>query len=494
MEHASGGESSNMLALQAALANVIAQRHALRTSTRDLEAGSGIPRPAGADEDAARSPAATPAEYRADERESHPPATHDSSRTPEAIRSSRRLRQNHEKMLARFDAQEHAEGNVAKRLQALQQRRRELARALEHLEVVQAAPVKQAYDRTTDKPASPQEDEQPGYSRGDDTQLSLDGRSEGIKRPAKPEQESADEPSSCLSSSSLLGNDAPAGADDILGEMGSFDVLVENLLRVSLSDGADIVRDSAAGKASKPSEGDKVPYLEIGPVPCQNAPLSTFKLLFPQNEYAARERESSSTLEGERPSPYSPLSRLEGAYVMDDELHGSQARETGTKPDRSPSPTSAHLPSTGCTRSTGGENSLRDLLGKGHCISGLLRPEDLHTSAARSANGNVYEKEDFQHCANSQFQHARLCAAAALERAYLGRSAGGATRDALVRCELATGHEQLLPPLALSLAASLRRSSTSIVGMEMPSNIAEAVGQSNAATLAEGIKQHQESW
>ncbi len=500
---------SKMLALQAALANVIAQRHVLRTSTRVLEAGSGIPRPAETDEDAERSPASTTAEHQADERESHRPAMHDSSGTPEAIRSSRRLRQNHEKMLARFDAKEHAEGDVAERLQSLQQRRRELARALEHLEVVQAVPVQQADDSTTEKPAWPLRDVQSGYSRADDTRLALealdasarnDGRSGSIARPAKPEQDRADESSSCLSSS-LCGHDDASGAGDILGETGSFDVLVQNLLRVSLSDGADLVRESVTWKAGEPSEGDKVSYLEIGPVPCQNAQMPTCELLFPKNEYAASERGSSSALEGKQPSTYKPFSRLEGAYVMGDDLHGSQARETGTNPENgtqpetSPIPTSAHLPTASCTRSRGqpesAENSLRDLLGKGHCISGLLRPEDLQTLTARRANRMECEKEVFQDFATSQFQHARLCAAAALERAYLGRSAGGETPGNLIRSELVPGHEQLLPPLALSLAASLRRSSTGIVGMEMPSKNEEAVGKSNAA---DGIQQHQESW
>ena len=107
---------------------------------------------------------------------------------------------------------------------------------------------------------------------------------------------------------------------------------------------------------------------------------------------------------------------------------------------------------------------LRELLAKGHHVSGLLRPQDLQTFATIRGNGQDVGKAGSGETTSGtqQIQHARLYAAAALERAHIEACAEGAGGV----CDGWQGRGEL-PPLALSLAASLRHSGASMLGADL---------------------------
>ena len=244
---------SNIVALQSALANVIAQRRAIRADTSFAKDDMGCAGP---------SPP-TKTMYQDDTwSDSQQPSS--SFQTPEAIRTSRSLRQHHETTLARF-ASECADDEVRQRMQALQQRRRELTRALEHLEVVQMS-VPQTNEMGLEKPISSPEDkytqqdeedkaEDSGTREATDTCAKGQERLDIFSRIPDTSQDHVNESraeSSCMSGYFELEQDSEEeSVCDVLDEAGSFDVLVQNLLHVSLSDDAGLTRESEAAKSGE---------------------------------------------------------------------------------------------------------------------------------------------------------------------------------------------------------------------------------------------------
>jgi hypothetical protein len=342
------------------------------------------------------------------------------SRTPEAIRSSRRLRQSHEVfLLAGLDAKEDAAGMVSQRLLALRQRRRELARALEHLEAVAPTAAPQpALAARTPAPGSwhqsPPADAEMDASSLEDAH-STEGLRAGSAHSAVPDASrvitESTNASVCWGSESVQGGEEEGGGEEggeedavnTLMQPASFDVLVQSLLRASLADHG-----------------------------CQRDGL----------EADARTRTC-------------PVGDTEAAVGA----HGAHAITSNHRPGavddgvRLPSTCSA-LAAGACdcvSRLSCEEASLTDLLRSRHHVTGLLRPQDIHvprcsTSGASDAGSLL------------QLQHARLCAAAALERAHeLVTFEEGCNMKRLAAWEekKERGHGQGLPPQAEILKSPL---------------------------------------
>ena len=332
-------------------------------------------------------------------------------RTPEAIRSSRRLRQSHEVLLAGLDAKEDAVGMVSQRLVALRQRRRELARALEHLEVVATAaappmphpalatcelaagsepaatagaemaayPLEDAH-RTEDQQAVSADDAAPNDSRvlTESSNASLCSRSESVQ----------------------------AGEEDAMNTSmhpASFDVLVQSLLRASLSD--------------KRSQHDGMET---------DAGIHTY-----------------------------PVSKHESLVQTDAMTAIHSAVHAGVGLPSSCNAGAARLPGSDSVKRLESEDpSLAELLRSESHVTGLLRPQDLKIRRCSA-------RDDTDAGSALQLQHARLCAAAALERAHeldMQEEAGSA--GVLPQ----QTYPELLPPLALALAATLRQSTSEMLG------------------------------
>ena len=317
------------------------------------------------------------------------------ARTPEAIRTSRHMRRSHEVLLASLDTPAcDAAVAVGERLQALQQRRRELTYALEHLGEATAL---------VGQPPSPAEDDkhESRYSAaatqvepaaasdagladlakdhgGGDAETSVDRQCETLPHARGDEAAQAcgaEQPSSSLSlslSSSVVSvrevdSDAAAKSD-------SFEVLVQNLLR-----------------ASTGSDG-------------------LFNNLRP-NLHA-----------NERHSACESQTDLTGAVAFTEQSVDN---------------------SCGRLSPQGEESSLARLMCAGPRVTGLLRPED------------VRQRKDAQYYAADTLEraHERNCLGAWGRESAGTRACEGEGDDMCGKTS-----RQLLPPLALALAASLRRS------------------------------------
>jgi hypothetical protein len=342
-------------------------------------------------------------------------------RTPEAIRSSRRLRQSHEVFLLEgLDSKEDAAGMVSQRLLALRQRRRELARALEHLEAVAAAAAApQPALLEARKPAPGSWPPSPADAEVDASSLedarSTEGLRAGSAHGAAPDDSrvmtGSSNASVCWGSESVQGGEEEGGGEEggeedavnTLMQPTSFDVLVQSLLRASLSDHG-----------------------------CQRDGL----------EADARSRTC----------PVGDSEAVVGA-------HGAHAITSYHRPGavddgvRLPSTCSALAAGAGdcVSRLSCQEASLTDLLRSRRHVKGLLRPQDIHlprcsTSGAADAGSLL------------QLQHARLCAAAALERAHelvIFEEGSNMKRVAAWEEKKEEGHGQGLPLQAIFLKSPL---------------------------------------
>ena len=459
----------DIAALQSALANVMAQRRAIRAL--DMRAGTAAETEAG--DHTRDGDNCAPETERFEDSERKSP-----TKTPEAIRTSRRLRQNHETNLARFDARHvrgYAEDEVAQRLQALQQRRRELTRALEHLEVVQTAEPQTEGTRLEKGTCNLEDGGSQCSHAEEDSELNAptctdeDVCIDVAQRLPDPGRDGPNElrAESCRTSgSSEFGEDGEeVGIGDALGETGSFDMLVQNLLRVSLADGASFKRETETAKAGEQCQHEAMSMLgQIEPLPLHPAQNTSVGFSF---EPAA----GPGLAAGKMWYP---------EWLEQKDEHEQHMKATNQSLSRaSLHQPSLNLPSlnpsagdmSDLKQPCDAEVSLRELLCKGHQVSGLLRPQDLQTFAVAAANGRESEmpRPGENITATLQFQHARLHAAAALERAHIEASAQGAEEEAGDRgaCDAWQGQEPLLPPLALSLAASLRHSGASMFGISL---------------------------
>jgi hypothetical protein len=225
--------------------------------------------------------------------------------------------------------------------------------------------------------------------------------------------------SSFVSLSSLNGSvkDGSNCVDDIAIETDSFDTLVHNLLRASLSDESRLGKH---GAAPPPSNGCALENAEDAGG--TNA-FSNYPVLHP-------------VVNGPHPESCSMCASANG---------GDEAKKS----------------------SEGMRSSLDELLRRQRCDLGLLRPQDLELAGSK---GSSSESGGVGEVTISQLKHARLCAAAALERAHLRclldsglEGEGGAGTQDGVQCLLAQSKQQLLHPLALTLAATLRHSDESLL-------------------------------
>ena len=341
------------------------------------------------------------------------------SRTPEAIRSSRRLRHSHEVfLLAGLNAKEDAAGMVSQRLLALRHRRRELARALEHLEAVAPTAASQpALAACTPAPGSwhpPPADAEMDASSLEDAHCT-EGLRAGSVHSAAPDDSRVTTESSnasvCWGSESVQGGEEEGGGqegqeDDAVNTVmqpASFDVLVQSLLRASLSD-----------------HGCQRDGLEA------DARTRTFHVGDTESAVGAH-----------------------GAHAITSN-HRPGAVDGGV---RLPSTCSALAAGAGdcVSRLSCEQASLTDLLRSRRHVTGLLRPQDIHvprcsTSGASDAGSLL------------QLQHARLCAAAALERAHelvTFEEGGNMRRVAAWEEKKEGGHGQGLPLQAEILKSPL---------------------------------------
>jgi len=358
------------------------------------------------------------------------------SRTPEAIRSSRRLRQSHEAVLASLDGQEHAAGAVVvnQRLLALQERRRELARALQHLEGVASAAVGQERPPRTEHTyareiveASVREAEaldttadgsckaEPSLMLDTRTiehvqiELALEARDRGINGASDGSNTVASLVDISSPDSSRI--EGEIRVDDTAIEPCSFDILVQSLLRASLSDTNMLgvclgAREDLHGGGMASNE--PLVQVSVGDV----AKNDFFHPIFDKLNLM---------------SSWNPVTERVGQITLSSD-----------------------------------DVSLAELLRAPLHGVGLLRPQDLQVRGRGTICSRNRGAEDLL-----QLQHARLCAAAALERAHLGASEDGKLEasDRRWRQSVAErSQDQLLPPLALALAASLRQSSVGMCG------------------------------
>ena len=406
---------SRQAALRSALSNLMAQQSAMRARPPEELAPTS-------DEGKSDGSMHTTADFSANRAPS-------ASRTPEAIRSSRRLRQTHEALLDSLNAKDGTAGAVNQRLQALQQRRRELSRALQHLEVVAGTstpspPLAEqadhsitqvlagnAMDAESDKDithtmrmhrtASPTPSEEADSAMG--------------RRAVMTEEEGSDAAISAARSSNSVYSaresiqDLQIDLENTSMEADSFDALVQNLLRVSL------LENNTSGDGSDPQ-----------------ANMSA-------RAYISANADEDGCIDTENDLFHPVFQRLRISRDVDDAVASST--DHGSRP-------------------RGEKASFAELLRSQHCVTGLLRPQDLYV---RAVEEGTCGRADESRSNTSELQHARLCAAATLEKAHLlwqrgemGNQDANAQYGRLVLSR--EEQPEQLPPLALALADSLRQS------------------------------------